>query len=467
MENCTWNIIFLAFNIKDEYINLKDINKDAIKLGIAQFEKDVTGAVFSENVNINMLKFVSDSTKDIETTKGTATCYKNMKNEKGRNTLEEIGDPFSFDTHSKKDFKNYFDKVIVHKPSQKYFIVFLAHSNGPGFFEIKSGIHYLYLKMQDLGWAFKSSFTNKIDCFFALNCQMQSLESNFALKDSVEFLLGSQQPLFTDTISYSSLFEDLIYDTECLQNDFLFTVSTQMMFQKFIFDNHNTFLLRNDTSISTLSPFCLTLTKPSTTPSILYYVNLLFSYIYRDEIDGDLNKMLKRIIRNEDFTNEPYLDLGIAIKFCEDPSSSNLINIIDANTFFNKLKEIFDYQKHYFLSKSIDLLLKYMNNLIIFHMASGNSYQRVSKGPITSHFFPMGLGIFVVKDSEKSNKNTLNIFYDIFINKKNSEYSLDITNVAISKDASEKELSIIKMITDSNNYIKSAIHKLFNFRRYD
>ncbi len=423
MENCTWNIIFLAFNIEDKYI--ENPLTDAINIGIKQFEDNVKECVFSEYVNFNMLKFTSD----LNTPKGSFTKYRTVKSEDNKNQIEAIGSVADFNCHSRLDFEKYFRSTVSDELNQKYFVVFLAHSFGSGFFPVvkDSKINekeYTYLKMEDLDKAFKNTY-KKVDCFFALNCIMQSLETNYILRDSVEYLLGSQQPLYTETISYASLFEDLVTQAEFEKDEYLHLLSTQMLFQKFIFDNHKAFILNKAKSLSTLSPFCLTLTKPSTSSLVLYYINLLFKYIYRDDDDTWFHKKLKQIVRKEGDKNEPNLALSVAIEFCEDPSFNDLTNILDANTLFNKLKEIMDGQKHSIISGTIEMLLKYMNNLIIFHLSSGNSYIKVEKKYFNTHFFPMGLGIYIVKNKSDQSKVTLKIFEQLFKNPNKSIFSVD------------------------------------------
>ena len=412
MPTCTWNLIFLSFNIKDEYINKKE--NDGISIGIRKFEEDVYASPFCKDVNIFKFEFISDSNRVEETSLGKYSSYRNKKGEDGNNIFEELLKDNFFDSHKPECFKEYFNSTISNDTNQKYFIVFLAHSFGPGFFEIRSSTDFL--KMQDLAWAFENSF-KKVDGFFALNCQMQSLESNFALRNSVEFLIGSQQPLYPDTISYSDFLDSLIRDTKKQEGDFLFKLSNQMLFQKFVFNNHNTFNANTYSSYLTSSPFCLTITKPATSKLILAYLNILFAYFYRDQIDNQLNKKLKQFFRKDRVSEQAYKNLSIAILFCEDPSNSNLFNIIDANSFFNKLKEMFDYQNHHFLSRCVDLLLKYMNNLIICHLASGNSFQKVKHGKIVSYFYPMGIGLFIVKNSSSHGRETLNIFQSLLQNK--------------------------------------------------
>ena len=98
---------------------------------------------------------------------------------------------FAFDYNITSSYTKAFNKVIIKNGvNQKYFLIICSHSNGLGI-ALRNGYTFL---TDNLNRSFKNSFLKNgivIDGMMALNCRLQSIESNIIFAQTVNFFIGS------------------------------------------------------------------------------------------------------------------------------------------------------------------------------------------------------------------------------------------------------------------------------------
>jgi len=76
------------------------------------------------------------------------------------------------------------------------------------------------LTMEELNAAFKSSFNQKVDLLVMMNCSMQFLDTGYALRESVEYLIASELIINYFGYNYPDIFQKLANTTNISSEDF-------------------------------------------------------------------------------------------------------------------------------------------------------------------------------------------------------------------------------------------------------
>lgn len=377
----TWNIIFLGINLSQSTEN-NDSETQVIKDGIEIFRTDVDDSGFSNNLNIHMLEFISD------TPAGKATLYQS-ENKLGKNKLQPI-DKIDFNCQSQKSYHDYFERCKAKKSEDvenKYLIVFLAHSFGAGYFYTKTDNEYF--STSKLNDAIQSGFNlndgKKIDYFFSLNCSLQSVQSNCILAKTIDYHIGSQQPMGVEMVSYKKLLYDLTYTITSggiSKNGF----ESETIFSKFIFNCYANF--RKQIRVAAIKGedvfdnFSLSMTRPK-------------DALILDKKIGELAKIIKAEKDIDKYGRNDFDFLNFAAAFCDDPSFLDRANIIDARQFYSKLQTYYGEGEKLKLIKEIIFWLK---QIVLINLVSPDLCQtEVDEYGSAKMYLPFGIGILIPK----------------------------------------------------------------------
>lgn len=385
----TWNIIFIAVDINEGYALGKTVKNNEIQVGIDKFKKDVEETTFSEHLKIYMLEFKSDDLKEgtgkpvklVATENNRNGCF-TFKQKKGVNEsqISSANKPVTLKIKEEKFYTNYFSSLDI-KEHSKNMVIFLAHSSGATFLNNSFDITNLNNILLN---GFKSV---PIDCLLALNCTLQSIETNCILRNTVSLLIGSQQTLYPEAISYKSLFYDLAnYFYDSTEPSITKGYNVEHIFSKFILDSHKQYVKSN--LAYAYNTFNLTLTKPVNSKYLMFYLKLLGALMWANRI---------------------YLDKDIihqAMLYCKDPDNDDTVSFLDARMFFEKIKDYFELYNYKIHVKLLDKIISKMKDLIVYHLADGNCcIQDNGLSGDSSLYIPHGLAIFLMKkNTDKSNE---------------------------------------------------------------
>lgn len=391
----TWNIIFFGINLSTNTA-LEDNETKTIVEGIESFKADVKKTNYSEFLKITLLEFLSPA--DI----GTATIYKNEMRA-GKNLMEPNRLYHNFNCYvsengKKNDYADFIKSCIGEEQknsSNKYIIIFLAHSFGAGFFYNKSSGGYLSVKQ--LSKAIEGNFAieKKANCFIALNCSLQSVQSNCIFSPAVDYFIGSQQPLHIKAVRFQHLFDDLVYSIQ-MHNGNITGYPDEIIYTKFIYDcyaNFKTAIKNNaDNGIEIFDNFCLSLTKP----------------FIANAVDVKINKLAKLIKEDPEKGNNTDLDyFNFSARFCEDPSYLDRVNIVDATQFFLKLQTF--YQQDNKKWGTIEEILELMRKIVLVNLSSTDIlYAETDEEGSARMYVPMGIGIIIPKVLSKHLETIIN-----------------------------------------------------------
>lgn len=405
METYTWNIIYLALDIDiSKQITEKDTNNDkgikyinnsVIQNGLEKFKKAVLDNRNLQNINIHILNFQSDEVS------GKAEYFTKKI---GTTDLKQE-DQIDFNSHNVGDYIDFL-KSTKNDGNQKYILIFLAHCFGAGFLPYKTKeanynktpIEYAtfdVFSILDLNKAIEKAFI-KLDCLISLNCQLQTIESNLIFQNSVSHFIGSQQPLYIDTIYY----DDLLSDLNTPQSNSGFSLTIEDILIKFIYDCQRRYALDCITT-KIIEPFSITLTQPEKAKYVFEELNNLAKCFDIDK-EGKLN-----------YVGAKWQAIEDAKYFCMDPSYSELIGIIDAIQFFNLLMQKANDTE---IQSVVISLLERINLLIIHAVISGNSLEVHVPIKITEnylYYIPHGIGIYIPKVIS-SNQRKMSDIYKTF-----------------------------------------------------
>ncbi len=381
-----WNIIFLGINIVGDNID----DNATVNNGIIKFIDDVKGTLYSENLKITLLHFENP------TPKGIAKIFQNNQGLDSNHSFY-FKENRDFDCQEEKYYSDFYESLInENQVNNKYLIIFLAHSFGAGFFYYQKK----YFTTINFSNALQTAFKNvKVDCLMALNCEIQSIESNIIFKNTVSLLIGSQRPLYVKSISYKELLNDLTrysyWNDEILYSKFLYNC----------FSYYSSFFNRGEEYL-----FSLTLSKPKNAAVLLGALNALAELF---DLENKKNKLL----------NERDIDLlGNVRAFCYDPSYSDKINIFDSHEFFNKVKELFYSNSE--ITDAIDFIVELLNKVVVLFLASADTFKFQVNSKPKKMFLGNGIGLFIPKVDSLN----LNVVYTIYslIYKKNG---MDLVNL--------------------------------------
>jgi hypothetical protein len=409
MSSYTWNIIFIAvdthFESEDgnENVISKEQNNEPVSSEIDKFKASINNKHFP-NLSIAMLTYQNKGNNGI-----AREFFYNQQN----NLEEVLPEQQNFDCDNYQSYAKFINKHF--KKECKNLLIFLAHSFGAGFFpfknadnsvsyfstfELQNAINYgingvKESKNSDLTLGAEND--NKLDCFMALNCCMQSVETNFILKKVAKFIIGSQQILYPENISYKCLLKDLNSMPDSNGAAAIAKNTTEAIFTKFIYDSHRniseinkTKLIQDNQHIE--KPFSICLTKTKYIDDFFMYYGIYASYVYDNDKDQttDANKNVTKI--------------HLAKKRCLEPTLSQNTSIIDAQQFFNELLNWYDGNEGVG-----DLILKIkesISKLAVCYLTSGSATKEVIYSIDMQRGSPIYLSYGVGMFLPKNNKNT-------------------------------------------------------------
>ena len=400
----TWNIIFIALDVNNDVNDYTDEDKDklnAIKVGWNSFinnYKSLNSSI-SEKINVTALQFFNNSNI------GVANVYKN-----NFDTIEST--ICCFNCYSAKSYSDFFKSCIIKNKdstNQKYLFIFLAHSFGGGFtfHFVKDNIENspTFLSLPELQKGISDGFREqKLDAMLALNCTLQSIEVNYIFRNNVNILIGAQQPIRINAISYTQLFKDFV-----ILNDY----ADEIIFCKFISDlfqnSFESIDLNNKESVAINSTFGLSITWPEK-------AKIIFDNL--DRLTCELLKELKGNVIIDDLL----LPIRNAEKLCEDPTSDDVTNIIDAIHFFINLRNNYLFVNKITLANIVTDIIVSIRTIHIYQSVSPFLTGKVSKFN-NAFYIPFGIGIFMPKVKSATTETILELLKFIY-----SQSGNNITN---------------------------------------
>ncbi len=449
----SWNVFFVSTNLYNKKLRKDDANdksyfeNDAIYMCTRKFKEDVEASVFSKNIKLHFFEFehgiddVSDSDEDFIVEPVLSTAVEDPSS--GLYQISKITVPNElrkFNCLDTDHYVKYFKFVNINNDSDdKNLVIFLSHSFGAGFLPAKVKLEpnskkefdYYYFTTVELNDTFKKAFLNPIDCLMALNCNIQSVETNAIFRDTVKLLLGSQQELFVEILSFKSLIYDLsnysIKDPLLLNEG----MSDEHIFSKYILNCHDNYIIKKiENKSNDFKPFNIALTKPEKAKSFMSNLNFFAKMLEGENRENNLD--LIRYSKN----------------YCDDPSSSDIINIVDAKQFFDRLLEYFEAASVPENILSIKKILNNLNNIIVFKLITGNSTEKeIIYGDNIITYLPNGIGIFVRKVKTINSTEILKIYNTAF----HSMLSLDESEwMKIIQENNKREIDILNTINNLN-----------------
>jgi hypothetical protein len=375
----TWNIIFIGLDIHDKAKYSSLIEKTKMRF-LEQF-KQVRQFPEGQNIfNYICLNYVKKGPRGkaelIYNTPGETDCNK-------RFTVEK-------DWYKTGSYSSVLKPIIAQNTmfsKQKLLVIFVAHSFGAGFAPYKRKDKTKFMVTEKLKKIFLSSFgTKKIDCLMALNCSIQSVETNLILADSTEYIIGSQVELYPDTIDFKHLRWAIQYRK---------AFGDELMWSRFLYDCFVTYTSETERRGDTERKFSISLSKPAKLTSVISVMN-----------------ESGRLLMKEDKESEDVSYLANIFNEMSDPNHSDQGYIYDCKQLFLMVKNSFRQNKR--IQKASQKVFDCIHQSVILSISSSNAHmvrldERENGVP---SFVPFGMGVFFPKRAGDRSDIIRNIFGD-------------------------------------------------------
>ncbi|WP_336517387.1 clostripain-related cysteine peptidase [Pollutibacter soli] len=217
-----WTVFFLVKSAND---NILDLIRMVNEIRAIQMSSDVA-VVFCLNVIKEFVPAVEKGDPELTNVKYGDTYTTRFYFLKQRNQIcDGISSDLEFLSGS-DDFRltdpdkvsEYFRNQVLEFKAKKYMLITWDHANafetfsdGPGFKKRltivkQSGVDTLTMDelAAAIGWAFRGK---KIDVLIMCNCYMQSIETSYALRNHVKFVIAPERKIFFSGYNYPYIFE--------------------------------------------------------------------------------------------------------------------------------------------------------------------------------------------------------------------------------------------------------------------
>ena len=373
---------------------------------------------------------------------------------------------FAFDYNITSSYTKAFNKVIIKNGvNQKYFLIICSHSNGLGI-ALRNGYTFL---TDNLNRSFKNSFLKNgivIDGMMALNCRLQSIESNIIFAQTVNFFIGSQILLSPSIINYEKFFTDLV-DNNYYNDELIFT---KFLYDCEAMDAH--IIATQDCKFENKlkSDLCISLTQPKKTWLLPFFLNELASSLDIYDVSNPQFDTIPDVI-SLDKTNR-YCSGPAFVNF-KNPIANEITVVIDAVQFFLKLLD--EIQSSATPNKKYKVLLiqrvlNFLDRIVVLNISSGAlaGFEMEFDDPLDVNIFlARGIGLFIPKertqtDSSKFVKINSYVFKNDYYHKTLSKktYS-DMLKVQANQQGID--IGIIKKYSDFKpNFLLKYIKSILN-----
>lgn len=183
------------------------------EIEMIQFGPDVR-IVFGVNFQKNNLQAIlnhdQELVNDEESQDYTTMFFEFEWQNTDRNHLRPLHEDQHFDITNSQHIQNCFTEIIMQQyPADKFLLFTWDHGNG---YEIFYDVHNprSSLTIAGLNEAISNAF-EKIDLLVMMNCFMQTIDTGYALRNSVNYLVAPQNLLLFDVYDYKRIFQVLAY----------------------------------------------------------------------------------------------------------------------------------------------------------------------------------------------------------------------------------------------------------------
>ena len=219
MKNYKWTVFFLM-RVEDSVLaEATAFLQDLLEVEIS----DDIAIILCVNINKYSIKRFLSGVPGTQAPDGpekmTTVFYRilSSKNEAGKchSAVEFIYEKRNFDITNEDDVSYYFKQFVLRNhDADRYMLFTWDHGNGYGIFTHaykKASRGLKTLQMDQLSRAIELAFdTAKIDLMVMMDCDMLTLDTGYALRDTVKYLVASENALNAVGYNYQAIFKELI-----------------------------------------------------------------------------------------------------------------------------------------------------------------------------------------------------------------------------------------------------------------
>lgn len=218
-----WTVFFLIKSIT--HSDLKNVIYLLNEIKGIDFEPHVN-VIFLINFNReyyeDLIKFNTEDITRAEETYHTTMFFRISRGSGKTNHLQLIGEKPDFDITDPKDIKEYFQMNILQKnPADRYILFTWDHGDGFGIFEVIGKVRSSneernpILSMEELNSAISGAWEGeKVDLMIMMNCYMQLVDTVYALRNNVDYLIAPQTFMGFKDYDYKQIFNFLSSDPD-------------------------------------------------------------------------------------------------------------------------------------------------------------------------------------------------------------------------------------------------------------
>jgi hypothetical protein len=347
---------------------VKNSTGEETRFLLVTWDHGYTFGIFNGTINKSVFDFELNSNKKHIAITNLKGAVKRLREERDQNkSLDTVIEEFKFNNRSDEKSIEYSDELLKD----------LALSDDTDM-----------LTPEEIAQALKKSFTKKIDVLIMMNCWMQSVDTCYALQDTVEILVAAESTMDFIGYDYIDFINEICSDSKITNTHLSSRVISQIRSK---YKKLNTEIAFNEIAVSAINLSEVTMLKNmmdnfSNSLSLAIRTNLL-----------DVNKGRAT---SYEFTHEYLPNSGVYIYY--------IVDIYDVLTHFFKMRFI--------SNKDFANLKDWLKTFLIAKTVGGNFTKETT-----------ALGIYFPNNSEYTRKSTYyyNFYYPKGPLKTRKKFALD------------------------------------------
>ena len=220
MKNYQWTAFFLIRAVDDDSVNAAmDLLQDLLEIQIGEDIALILCMSIYKSDLTWLLSGVKRDKEDTDKKEHLTTVFYRIASRKDalgkwRTRMKFIYEKKDFDITNAQDISYYFKRfVLSNHQADRYMLLTWDHGNGYGIFsnnETGTSGSGKTLMMDEMSTAIQQAFgARKVDLMVMMDCDMLTIDTCYALRDTVKYLVASESTVDAVGYNYRAIFKKL------------------------------------------------------------------------------------------------------------------------------------------------------------------------------------------------------------------------------------------------------------------